>query len=90
MKVNRNPRTGFLTHDFYRDPAFKKKISDSQKKSRAKRTPEQRELHNAKIALAYRRSHAENLFNLNTYSGRRNAKKWIAVAEERLKKAEAA
>lgn len=75
--VNRNPRTNW-TYEFYRDPAFKKKIADSQRKARARRTPEQRELHNAKIALTYRKNNAWRLGK---------GKDWVAIAEERLRKA---
>lgn len=67
--------------------AARKKNSDGVKRARAKETPAQRELHNAKLAVAYRRSHAKNLFNLDTYTGRRDAKLWVAIAEKRLHQA---
>ncbi len=75
------------THDFYSQPGYKQKIADAQHRRQSKRTAKQRELVNARIALSYRRSHAKNLFDLQSYTGRRDAKKWIAVAEERLQKA---
>lgn len=75
--VNRNPRTNW-TYEFYRSPEFKKKISETQKKKRAERTPEQRELHNARIALAYRKA---------TWRRYRKSWAWVKEAEERLKKA---
>ena len=70
-----------------RSAQARKKNSAGVKAARAKETPKERELHHARIAVAYRRSHAKNLFDLRTYAGRRDAKAWIAVAERRLQKA---
>jgi hypothetical protein len=73
------------TMSFYSDPAFKKKISDTLKKSRAARSEKERELHNARIAVKYRIGNAHRLFN-NPIKRR----EWVKIAEDRLAKATAA
>ncbi len=79
-KINRNPRTNY-THDFYRDPAFKKKIGDAVRKSYAAKTEIEKELHRARLAVAYRRA-------IWLVYGK--PRTWIHEAEERLRKAEEA
>ena len=66
-------------------PEARKKNADGVRRARAKETPAQRELHNAKLAVAYRINNAHRL-----YGNPLKRKAWVAVAEERLKKAESA
>jgi hypothetical protein len=61
-----------------RTPDARKKNADGVRRARAKETPAQRELHNAKIAVAYRRA---------TWLIYGKGREWIRVAEERLRKA---
>jgi hypothetical protein len=77
------------SHRFSNDPAYKKLKTQQLKKWNDSHTPDQWELRNAQQAVNYRNANAARLFDLTTYSGKREAKKWVQVARDRLAKAEA-
>jgi hypothetical protein len=66
------------TKPFYRSPAYRKKMSDAQRAARAKETSKQRELHNAKAAVAYRINNAFRVFP--TESKERRA--WVQIGAD--------
>jgi hypothetical protein len=72
------------TQSFYRDPAYRKKVSDAVKKARAKETPAQRKEHNRKIAKSYRRTVGSGKLRMTTnYADRRDLKRWIHERDEK-------
>jgi hypothetical protein len=66
-------------------PEVRQRISDGIKRSKARETPEQRALHNARIAVAYRQSVVNRVYSKDMkFTQQHKLIAWVKVAEDRL------